>query len=197
MFLFLTIKKINFIFIRTIFFHSNFKQYIMGPNPIIIPAVALIPLLVGFIWYNPKVMGNAWMKETGMTEEKAQKSNMLVVFGAAYVFALLASFALLGMVNHQMSILQLFLNQEGFGEAGSATMKSYESVMAIVGDRHLTFSHGAFHGFFYGITIALPLIGTNALFEQKSWKYIFINVGYWTITLALMGGVLGQWGYHA
>jgi len=168
----------------------------MEPNFMILPAVALIPLLVGFIWYNPKVMGNAWMKETGMTEEKAQEGNMLVTFGAAYIFALFASFALLGMVNHQMGIFQLFAGQEGFGIAGSEVMKSYESVMAIVGDRHLTFRHGAFHGLLCGITIALPLLGTNALFEQKTWKYIFINVGYWSLTLALMGGVLGQWGYN-
>lgn len=169
----------------------------MGPNFIILPAVALIPLLVGFVWYNPKVMGNAWMTETGMTEEKAQQGNMLMIFGAAYVFALFIAFAMLGMVNHQMGILQLFAGQEGFGEAGSAVMKSYESVMAIVGDRHLTFSHGAFHGLFSGIVVALPIIGTNALFEQKSWKYIFINAGYWILTFALMGGVLGQWGYNA
>lgn len=169
----------------------------MGPNFIILPAVALIPLLVGFIWYNPKVMGAAWMKETGMTEEKAQQGNMLVTFGMAYVFALFASVALLGMVNHQMGILQLFSGQEGFGVAGSEMTKSYETIMAIVGDRQLTFSHGAFHGFLSGIIIALPLIGTNALFEQKSWKYILINVGYWVLTFTLMGGVLGQWGYNA
>lgn len=168
----------------------------MGPNFMLLPAVALIPLLVGFIWYHPKVMGSAWMNETGMTEEKAQQGNMLVTFGMAYIFALFASFALQGMVNHQMGILQLFLGQDGFGEAGSEMTKSYEAIIAIVGDRQLTFKHGAFHGAFYGIIIALPLLGTNALFEQKSWKYIFINVGYWTITLALMGGVLGQWGYN-
>lgn len=167
----------------------------MGPNLMILPAVALIPLLVGFVWYHPKVIGNAWMKETGITEEKVQQKNMLVTFGVTYIFALFASFALLGMVNHQMGVLQLFASQEGFGVAGSEAMNSYENVMAIVGDRHLTFQHGAFHGFFYGIIIALPILGINALFEQKSWKYIFINVGYWIITLALMGGVLGQWGY--
>jgi len=132
-----------------------------------------------------------------MTEEKAQQGNMLMIFGASYVFALFIAFAMLGMVNHQMGILQLFAGQEGFGEAGSAVMKSYESVMAAVGDRHLTFSHGAFHGLFSGIIVALPILGTNALFEQKSWKYIFINGGYWIFTFTLMGGVLGQWGYNA
>ncbi|BDS10735.1 DUF1761 domain-containing protein [Aureispira anguillae] len=168
----------------------------MGPNLMIIPLVALIPLVVGFVWYNPKVMGNAWMKETGMTEEKAQQGNMAVTFGAAYVFAIFAAFSLLGLVDHQMGIFQLFAAQEGFGEAGSEAMKSYEATMAMVGARHLSFGHGAFHGVLAGITLALPLIGTNALFEQKSWKYIWINVGYWIVSFALMGGALGQWGFN-
>lgn len=167
----------------------------MGPNFIIIPLAALIPLVVGSIWYNPKVMGTAWMRETGMTEEKAKESNMLVVFGLAYIFALFAAFALLGLVNHQMGIFQLFAGEEEFGQAGSEVMKSYESIMAMVGAKHQTFGHGLFHGILAGITLVLPLIATNALFEQRSWKYIWINVGYWTLSFALMGGVLGQWGF--
>ena len=34
---------------------------------------AVSALAVGFVWYNPKVFGTAWMKEVGMTEEDAQK----------------------------------------------------------------------------------------------------------------------------
>ena len=29
---------------------------------------SLSTLVVGFIWYNPKVFGTIWMKEIGMTE---------------------------------------------------------------------------------------------------------------------------------
>jgi hypothetical protein len=43
-----------------------------------------------------------------------------------------------------------------------------------------------------GLLIVLPIMGTNALFERKSFKYVLINVGYWTISLALMGGILCQ-----
>jgi hypothetical protein len=82
----------------------------------ILPAVALIPLLVGFICYNPKVMGAAWMKETGLTVEKAQQGNKVVLFGVVYIFALFVFAALVGMVNHQMGILQLVAGQEGFEE---------------------------------------------------------------------------------
>jgi hypothetical protein len=28
------------------------------------------------------------------------------------------------------------------------------------------------------------------LFERRSWKYIFINAGYWILTLTLMGGII-------
>ena len=41
----------------------------------------LVTLLVGFVWYHPKVFGTLWMNETGMTEEKARQSSMLKVFG--------------------------------------------------------------------------------------------------------------------
>ena len=28
---------------------------------------AFVPMVMGFIWYNPKVFGNAWMKSLGIT----------------------------------------------------------------------------------------------------------------------------------
>lgn len=43
---------------------------------------AVIPLLVGMVWYNPKVFGNAWMGATGLDEAKAKDGfNMPLVFG--------------------------------------------------------------------------------------------------------------------
>jgi hypothetical protein len=56
-----------------------------------------------------------------------------------------------------------------------------------------TFKHGAFHGFFGSMIFALPILGTNAMFEQKGWKYILVNMGYWAITLTVMGGVVCAW----
>jgi len=41
--------------------------------------------------------------------------------------------------------------------------------------------------------IAMPVLVTNALFEQKSFKYILINVGYWIVTFAIMGGIVNAW----
>lgn len=44
-----------------------------------------ISLIVGAIWYNPKVMGTLWMKETGVTEEDAKNANMGVIFGLSFL----------------------------------------------------------------------------------------------------------------
>ncbi len=55
------------------------------------------------------------------------------------------------------------------------------------------FVHGLMHGAMIGFFTAMPVLVTNSLFEQKSKANIFINVGYWIITIALMGGLLGAW----
>ena len=34
----------------------------------------LIPMILGFVWYHPKVFGKAWMDSIGMTEEKAKEA---------------------------------------------------------------------------------------------------------------------------
>lgn len=121
----------------------------------------ILPMVVGFIYYNPKVFGNAWMKSLGITEEDIKKQNMAKTYGIALVMSFLLAFFLINFNNAP--------GQEGEFD---------------------TFKHGAFHGLFLGIVMALPILMTNGLFELKSLKNIFINVGYWIITLVLMGGVL-------
>jgi hypothetical protein len=37
------------------------------------------------------------------------------------------------------------------------------------------------------------IFATIALFEQRSWKYVFINGGYMTVYFTLAGLVIGIW----
>jgi hypothetical protein len=60
------------------------------------------------------------------------------------------------------------------------------------GMRFRTFKHGALHGTIAGFFLALPIIGITSLFERKSFAYIAIHVGYFIVSLALMGGVICQ-----
>ena len=153
---------------------------------------ALIPLLVGFIYYNPKVMGNAWMKETGLNEEQLKNSNMAVIFGLVFVFGFMLAMMMIGLTIHQASIGSIFEGNPDFVKEGTELNTWYKGFMEKYGMNFRTFKHGVLHGVICGIFLALPLIGINALFERRSWKYIFIHVGYWTITMALMGGFVCQ-----
>lgn len=156
-------------------------------NFIAILVAALVPLIVGFVWYNPKVFGNAWMKASGITEEKIKGGNMAKIFGIALLFAFLLAFMLPTVVNHQMGAFSLM------GGDPTKALPSYQAFMNDYGNAFRTFKHGVFHGVLVGLFFALPILGTNALFERKSAKYIFINVGYWVVTLGIMGGIICGW----
>jgi len=121
----------------------------------------LIPMIVGFVYYNPKVLGSAWMKSLGFTEEHMKKGNQPVIFGVSLIMSFFLAFVLLNFTND--------LGQEGEFD---------------------TFGHGAWHGAFIGILIVMPVLVTNGLFELKNFKNLAINTAYWIISLTLMGGVL-------
>jgi len=105
-------------------------------------AAALIPMVIGAAWYHPKVLGNAWMKASGVTEQQAKSGNMVLIFGLAFLFSFFLAFALYGLSIHQTGIAQLF----GTAPAGSEEQALLTSVMEKYGDRHRTFGHGALHG---------------------------------------------------
>lgn len=124
--------------------------------PVLLGAISA--MVVGAIYYHPKVFGTVWMAESGMTEEKIKSANMAKTYGIAFVLAALFS---LFMMNN----------------------------VADPDTQFHTFKHGAFHGVLVALFTALPIIVTNALFEQRSMKHAFINVGYWVATLAVIGGI--------
>ena len=121
----------------------------------------LIPLVVGFIYYNKNLFGTAWMNSLGKTEEDLKKGNKAVIFGLSIVLSFLLAFFLLNFNNSP--------GQEGEFD---------------------TFKHGAFHGFFISVVVGIPIMVINGLFELKKAKNMLINIGYWILTLVLMGGVV-------
>ena len=148
---------------------------------------AVSALVIGFIWYHPKVFGNLWMQAANLTEEQIKGANMGKIFGLALLFAFMLALMLEGIVIHQAAALSL---AEG---DSSVALQSYSDFMSDYGNHFRTFKHGVLHGVIAGIFIALPILGTNALFERKSAKYIFINAGYWIVTLGIMGGIICAW----
>ncbi|MEL0651777.1 DUF1761 domain-containing protein [Algibacter sp. TI.3.09] len=156
-------------------------------NPIALLLAAVSALVVGFVWYNPKVFGTIWMKEAGLTEESMKGANMAKIFVLAFIFAFLLAMTMMQMSIHQTGALSLV------GGDPSKALPSYAAFMADYGNHFRTYKHGALHGVLAGVFVALPILGTNALFERKSAKYIFINSGYWIVTLGVMGAIICGW----
>ena len=131
------------------------------PNLVAILLAALIPMIVGFIFYHKKVFGKAWMDSLGFKEEDLNKGNMAVIFGVSILMSFFLSMFLLFNVDGPM--------QEG----------EFDS-----------FKHGSFHGFLIALMVAMPVLVINGLFERRNFKNLAINTLYWMITLALMAGTI-------
>lgn len=154
---------------------------------------AFVPMIIGAIYYNPKVMGTAWMNASGMTEEKAKNANMAKVYGFALLFSFMIALSLNSMVIHQLSVASIFQVGSSGPAPGSEEERYLADFLARYGHLYRTFGHGMLHGLMGGLFLSLPIIATNSLFEMKSWKYIFINVGYWCISMMIMGGIICAW----
>lgn len=109
------------------------------------------------------LFGKPWMEAVGMTEEDVEQGNMGKIFGLAFIFEFIMAFN-----------LAMFF----YGDGGGAA---------------ITAGTGAFYGFLTGFGWIFFALAVNSLYEQKSWKYIFINGGYWTVALTVMGLILGVW----
>ncbi len=152
--------------------------------------VALVPLVIGFVWYNPKLFGTAWMKATGLTEEKMKGANMPMIFGLTFVLSFFIATALHMVVIHQWGAFSSMLTNPNIMESGSELNIAFTEYIAKFGGNFRTFGHGALHGAMNGLFFIMPIIAISAMFERRGFKYIAINSGYWVVSLAIMGGII-------
>lgn len=170
------------------------------PNLLAIFVIALFPMIVGFIWYHPKLMGEAWKRETGLTDEKLKSGNMLLIFGISLFCSFLMSFFITSIATHDVYVkgATYYIEKSGTEtekQEAKAWQEAYDR-MVVKRPEYSTsrWTHGFAHAFVVlGIFFVLPLVITNGLFERKSWKYILINGGYWIITVGLMGIAHSIW----
>lgn len=158
-------------------------------NVLAILVAAIVPMVLGFLWYNPVLFGNVWMREAGLTEEKMKSGNMGVIFGVSFLLSILLSFFTQTLSIHQFGALGMI----GGDPALEGILPSYQAFMDDYGNGYRTFKHGALHGLLAGIFIVFPIMATNGLFERKSWKLIFINTSYWTVALVIMNAIVCGW----
>jgi len=162
-------------------------------NMLVTSAIAaIVPLILGFIWYHPKVFGTAWMSATGLTREEGKNMNMPLVFGLTYVVSFMLAIALHPVTIHQMSVYSLLANEPGIKDPNSEIGMWLKQFMMQHGNNFRTFKHGALHGGMLGVFALTPVVIVNSLFERRGFKYIAITAGYWIIAVILMGGIVCQ-----
>ena len=161
-------------------------------NFLVVLVAAIIPMILGMLWYSNTLFGKAWMKAAEVTQEKLRAGNMLVTFGTAFIFCILAAFILQFMVIHQFSVASVLANEPGISDPNSAISVYLIDFMDNYGNNFRTFKHGALHGFLAGVFFATPVIGMSSLFEQRGFKYLSIHAGFWVVALSLMGGFICQ-----
>lgn len=152
----------------------------------IVLVAAFVPLIIGSIWYNPKVLGNAWMNAAGLNEEKLKDANMILIFGLTYFFSCLIGFILITITVHQTGFKSMVMG------ADESTQKLAERLLDITKMNYRTFKHGMLHGIITGVFLSFPILAIVSIFEQKKWNYIIINAGFWIISLGIMGGIVCQ-----
>jgi len=146
----------------------------MMDNIVPILVAALIPTIFGFLYYNPKTVGGAWIKSTGKTEQELMDGfNLPLVMGLGLLLGLFLSFGLNALVE---------LSHGSFDEAGKFT-----------GGSNYTFGHGALHGAIIFVTIALPPFLMNALYERKTWTNTIIHLVFWLLVFACSAGLTDAW----
>ena len=127
-------------------------------------------MVMGFIYYNRKTLGNAWMKAAGVTQESMKGANMAVIFGLSFLFSLLIAFSEKFMVIHPFGLQSILQNQPVFHDPSTPAGVVFKNVMDLYGTSFRIYNHGALHGFLTGILFVIPILGNNELFERKGFN---------------------------
>jgi len=141
----------------------------MEPNFLAVAVAALVPMIVGFAYYHPAVLGGPWMRVNGFTLESVNDGPKPILYLAALVLSFLLS-------------RFVCVNVTGPGQD-----------VAPDGHSYVTFQHGVFQGVLISILVVLPMIGMMSIFEKRGWGWVFVHLGYWMVTLSVMGGILSAW----
>jgi hypothetical protein len=117
-------------------------------------------MIVGMVWFNPRVFGTAWMKSIGKTQadmQAGQKANMGALYFSAFVNAVVASYVL-GLV-----------------------------VMAFGAT---TWQTGAQVGVLAWLGFLLTAHASRVMWEQKSFAWLAIVAAHDLVALAAIGAFL-------
>lgn len=131
---------------------------------ILIAAVASMG--IGALWYGP-IFGTKWIALMGMTPEKmkaAQAKGMAVQYTLMMIGCVIMAFVMAHSIYFASGILQI------------------SGINA-----------GLQGGFWNWLGFVVPVTLSSVLWEGKPWTLWFINVGYYLVSLLVMGTIIAVW----
>ncbi len=155
-------------------------------NWFMIPIAGILPLVLGFIWYHPKVLGTQLATITG---EPIAGNRSLGKMALIYLSGVLLAYILTLMSVHQSAIFQLFFMDPDLANANSEYSVYINEFLSKFGDRHRSFGHGMVHGAEAGLLFGLAFLGITTLMQNKPLKQIWIHLGFWVLCCSLMAGM--------
>ena len=155
-------------------------------NWLIIPIAAIVPLVLGYVWYHQNVLGSKLAQITGEPLSSGWSIGKIVLI---YLFSLVLAYVLTLMSVHQSAVFQLFFMDPALENASSEFSMFINDFMDKYGDRHRTFGHGVIHGTEAGFFFGLAFLGIPALIQGKPLKHIWIHLIFLMICCGLMGGL--------
>ena len=156
-------------------------------NWLIIPIAAFFPLILGLIWYHPKVLGTRLAQITGEPLIKNKSIGNMVLI---YLLSILLAYVLTLMSVHQSAIFQLFFMDPELANSNSEFNVFIKDFMETYGNRHRTFGHGMVHGAEAGLFFGLAFLGITTLLQNKPFKLVWIHLVFWIICCSLMAGLV-------
>jgi len=141
-------------------------------NILAIFLAGIVPNVLGALYYGP-LFGKPWLASLGYTADDMKGRNEALIYGGALALSLIIAFFL------KMNIE--FMHTDVI-EEGNLAFQSFH-----------TFKHGALHASMFGLTLVAPVITALGLFQKNTGKNILLNVVFWVLCFAIMGGILDVW----
>lgn len=154
-------------------------------NWFIIPLAAFIPLILGYCWYHPKVLGSKLAQINGEKPIPKKSIQQIVLI---YLFGIALAYILTLMSVHQTAIFQLFFMDPELADSNSEYNRFIQDFLTKYGSRHRSFGHGMIHGAEAGLMFGLALLGITTLIQGKSLKRIWIHLFFWVLCCSLVAG---------
>lgn len=162
----------------------------MDAKMMVLLEAALVPLAVGAIWYNPYLLGRLWGNDIGIVKEKMTTAKVALISIVSIIAGYYIAGSLSNIVIHQHGVYGMLAGNPDMKDTHSALYGIVQGLMDKYGTNYRTFKHGAFHGMFTGLKLALPILAIIGFAEGKKITWILVHAVYFTICLSIMGGIV-------